>query len=183
MPTPTDISLPQSGMVKLDEYGLTVEVSASGVCVLDVAPGGRRSPIMSGATPEDFAKLAALLDSERDRMIREITEDALAGDFRNLSAIKTFGDLHDQCDANIYPSGARSSGRGDELQCWSDEKGDEHVLRLFSAGVIGKGVETVDPEAPFESESYAAFVNATIDAVDKWIVAAGGLAEAVKSAR
>jgi hypothetical protein len=165
---------------EVDEYALFVEAARSGN-KLEVTVSGSVGRLVYGSYV-DFATLLEMLDADRDRMIAEIVADAADGKLGDVTAIKVFGDLDDFIDANVYVSGGRSplGARGDELHDWSDARTDEHKRGLLANGVIGKGVEVIDPEDISASVHFVGFQNAATTAVSTWI-GEGGLSRAMDS--
>lgn len=172
----TEPRIPERGAFDLEEYGLRVNADGDRVSAV-YRPFEQR--VYEGDR-DGFLRLVLLLDAERDRAAREIVEDAERGLVR---AEGTHGmcDLEETVDSNLYVSGARSidGGFGDELHEWSDRKLARHLAALLGHGVIGAGVETVDPQDPAASESLTGFEGAVATALDRWL-GEGGLAAAFR---
>lgn len=170
----TEPDFPAAGTRVLEEFGLTAVAAGR---VVSVGHPGLGHRLYAGGR-EGFERLLALLDAERDRAAREIAEDAARG-LVDPARTESLWDLEEQVDGNLYASGARSADGafGDEIREWSDVKGRRHVGELLAHGVIGAGVEAIDPDDVSASEAFAAFHSAVLLAVDRWI-RSDGLTEA-----
>lgn len=144
------------------EYG--IRIAELGPDRFEVSFSRFQMPIMVGPAG-DAERLVAMIDADCQRCIDEITADGEAGTLDDYT-----GDLDAVCDANVFVAGGRSDGEfGDEKLGWSAIRTRRHVRNLLAHGVIGKGVEVVDPDDTASSNAFTGFQNAVSVGVTRWL--------------
>lgn len=164
-----------------DAYGLKVSGSSPSTSISHI---GTKNCILLSTT-QDCEVALGLLEEEFERMKAEIIEDFALGYIRDtedaLADVEKTGNLADWCDSNIYLSGGRVAD-GDHYE-WSDEKNDDHIRKLNSHRVLGKGVGPIKINHFMESEAYCGFISALSSRTTAWLVEPGALRSAIDDYR
>lgn len=154
------------------EFGIQVRMLSDGL--VEITYPHFDQAIFVGSV-SDGQRLVEMIDTDCQRCIDEITADADHGMLDEFT-----DDLDAVCDANVYPAAGRSNGEyGDEKFGWSETRSRRHVRTLLAAGLIGMGVEAVDPDDTAASDAYTGFQNAVVAGVNRW-VDGGHLAEIIE---
>ena len=164
------------------DYGLTVRVERDDRVVVTFEH--YQMTVLRGSD-DDYRTLRVLLASERERIKAEMLEDARSGALGDKpEKVQSYDDLDGLVDANVYLAGGCTGDRPneDKKKGWSDLASSARNKALLAHGVIGKGVEPIDPNDLAASESFTGFDNAISQAIAKWLLD-GGIADALEPAR